>query len=86
MCVVKTITVGELRQNPTAMVDDVEAGEVYELTRRNRRVGYIVPAASSARIIPRKVEAGARTAQLPRHELRSAASIDELVAWSSGDW
>ena len=81
----KTISVGELRQNPTAMVDDVESGEVYELTRHNHRIGYIVPAASSARIIPRKVDSGATTAQIPRHELRSAASIDELVAWSKGD-
>ena len=32
----KTITVGELRQNPTAMLADVEAGEVYRVTRYHR--------------------------------------------------
>ena len=29
----KTISVGELRQNPASMIADVEAGEVYELAR-----------------------------------------------------
>lgn len=75
----KTISVGELRQNPSAMIADVEAGEVYEVTRHHRRVGYIVPAASSATITPRRVTGPARTGDLPRHMLRSAASIDELL-------
>lgn len=76
----KTITVGELRQNPSAMIADVEAGEVYELTRHQRRVGYIVPATSSATITPRRLPGPARTQGIPRHTLRSATSIEELLA------
>ncbi len=82
----KSISVGELRQNPSEMIADVESGEVYELTRHNHRVGYIVPAASSARIIERKVAGPARTSELPRRELRTASSIDELLESEKGDW
>ncbi len=82
----KTISVGELRQNPASMIADVEAGEVYELTRHHERVGLIVPAASSATIIPRKTSGPARTSAIRRHELRTAASVAELLADDSGVW
>lgn len=83
----KTISVGELRQNPAEMVADVEAGEVYELTKHNRRVGFIVPSMSSTRIIaPRAAGRGARTRDIARHQLRSAATIDELLESEKGDW
>lgn len=39
----KVITVGQLRQNPAAMIHDVEDGEEYVLTDRGRRVARIVP-------------------------------------------
>ena len=32
----KMITVGQLRQNPTSMLADVEAGETYQITRHNQ--------------------------------------------------
>ncbi len=82
----KSISVGELRQNPSEMIADVESGEVYELTRHNHRVGYIVPASSSARIIPRKLAGPARTSELPRRELRTASTIDELLESEKGEW
>lgn len=83
----KTISVGELRQNPTDMVADVESGEVYELTKHNRRVGFIVPATSPTHIItPRVATGGARTRTIMRHELRSASTIDELLESEKGDW
>ena len=40
---------------------------------------FVVPAPSSARIIKRKVDGPARTIELPRRELRTASSIDELL-------
>jgi antitoxin (DNA-binding transcriptional repressor) of toxin-antitoxin stability system len=84
---VKTISVGELRQNPADMVADVEAGEVYALMKHNRRVGFIVPAASSAAFIaPRAAAGGARTRSIVRHELRTAATIDELLESDKGEW
>ena len=82
----KTISVGELRQNPAAMIEDVESGEVYELTRHNRRVGLIVPAASSATIIPRRAAGPARTRAIRRHELGTASSVEELLADDKGPW
>ncbi|MBU3064188.1 type II toxin-antitoxin system prevent-host-death family antitoxin [Nocardia sp. NEAU-G5] len=83
----KSISVGELRQNPAEMIADVEAGEVYELTKHSQRVGFIVPATSSAHIIaPRKGTGGARTRRIARHELRSAATIDELLESEKGEW
>jgi prevent-host-death family protein len=77
---VKTITVGQLRQNPTAMLEDVEAGEVYRITRHDREIARIVPRDPSAALLPPKRAGGSDLAGLERHELRSAASIDELLA------
>ena len=76
----KTITVGQLRQNPTAMLVDVEAGEVYQITRHNREIARIVPPTQSVELLPRKRRAGSQLATLPRHELRTASSIEELLA------
>lgn len=75
----KTITVGQLRQNPTAMLEDVEAGEVYRITRHDREIALIVPRDPAATLIPRKRDGGTHLARLARHELRTAASIDDLL-------
>ncbi|HOC14279.1 MAG TPA: type II toxin-antitoxin system prevent-host-death family antitoxin [Propionicimonas sp.] len=76
----KTITVGQLRQNPTAMLADVEAGETYRVTRHNREVARLVPRGRELELLPRKRAAGSRLSELPRHELSTAATIDELLA------
>lgn len=76
----KTITVGQLRQNPTAMLADVEAGEVYQVTRHNREIARIVPCAHEVELVPRKRRTGSRLADLPRHDLRTATSVDDLLA------
>ena len=39
----RLITVGQLRQNPTAMIHDVKDGKEYVLTDRGRKVAKIVP-------------------------------------------
>lgn len=41
----KTITVAQLRQNPTAALDDVERGETYVVTRHRREIARLVPPA-----------------------------------------
>lgn len=76
----KTITVGQLRQNPTVMLEEVEAGEVYRITRHNREIARIVPRDPSAVLLPPKRAGGSHLAALERQELRSAASIDELLS------
>ncbi|CAN5414299.1 hypothetical protein BH11ACT6_BH11ACT6_09380 [soil metagenome] len=82
----KSISVGELRQNPAHMIADLEGGEPYELTRHNRRIGTIVPAVSSAALISRKATGPARTSEIPRHHLTTAATIDELLEDEKGQW
>jgi len=39
----KTISVGELRQNPTAALDAVEHGETFIVTRHRREIGLLTP-------------------------------------------
>lgn len=82
----KSISVGELRQNPAPMIADLEGGESYALTRHHRRIGTIVPAVSSAKLIPRKSSGPARTSTIARHELTTAATIDELLDDDKGPW
>lgn len=82
----KTVTVGQLRQNPTEMLADVEAGETYRITRHDREIGRIVPAAEVALILPPRKRGRARTADLSRVELSSAGSIDELLDEIRGAW
>ncbi len=43
MPIPKTISVGQLRQNPTQMIRDVRAGETYVLTDRGIPVADIAP-------------------------------------------
>lgn len=82
----KSISVGELRQNPAPMIADLEAGEPYALTRHNHLIGTILPAVSSATLIPRKANGPARTRTIARHELTTASTIDELLDEEKGLW
>lgn len=81
----KTITVGQLRQNPTAMLADVEAGASYSITRHNREVGRVVPPGTAPGVTPPKKSGPSRLATLPRHELRTADSVEALLAELRGD-
>lgn len=45
----KTIKVGDLRRNSAEMIDDVEAGDEYVLTRNGREVARVVPVAEDTR-------------------------------------
>lgn len=44
----KTISVGELRQNPTAALNGVAAGESYDVTKHNQVIARLVPAIEAA--------------------------------------
>lgn len=81
----RTISVGELRQNPTRMLEDIAAGEVYVLTRHNHEVARIVPSASSTSLIPAARSGPARTSGLPRVDLPDGMSMDEFLDDLSGD-
>lgn len=82
----RTISVGELRQNPTRMLDDIAAGKVYVLTRHNREVARIVPSASSATIIAPKRSGRSRARELPRVDLPDEMSMDQFLDELKGHW
>ncbi len=82
----KSVTVGQLRQNPTEVLADVEAGATYAITRHSHIIGRIVPPNGPTDVTPPKNPGGAQTRLLERVELRSAASIDDLIDDARGDW
>lgn len=82
----KTITVGELRQNPTAMLDAVASGETYRITRHGREVGRVVPPQPAVELIPAPCKGGMRLTGREPVELTSASSIDELLDGNKGEW
>lgn len=82
----KTISTRELRQNPSRMIHDVEAGETYSLTLHGRQVGTIVPAQAAVQLIPPKRSDPVDTSLFVRHELRTADSVDELLEDMKGEW
>lgn len=83
----KTITVAELRQNPSPMLEDVESGVTFVITRHNRPVGQItpVPEAPGVQLLPPKKSGGTSLSGRPRRRLKSAKSLDELLDWVKGD-
>ena len=81
------ITVAQLRQNPTAMLDAVERGEEYQITRHNKVIGRIIPEpVRGVNLIPPKRAGSARLSQLPPLQLNSFNTIDELIEWNKGEW
>lgn len=82
----KSITGGELRQNPTAMLDEVAAGETCRITRHGREVGRILPPDEALPLIPPRALATMRLSDRPAHELRTAPTIDALLDEVKGVW
>lgn len=84
----KSITVAELRQNPTAALADVEAGESYVVTKHRRPVAKLVPpdAHKPARIVPARNPGPSHLSALPPRTLKTAASVDELIADMQSPW
>ncbi|PZP16199.1 MAG: prevent-host-death family protein [Brachybacterium faecium] len=82
----RSISVGELRQNPTRMLAEIQAGEVHALKRHNREIAQIVPSASSSRMVPPRRTGRARTGDLPYVELSDNATMDQLLDELTGEW
>lgn len=81
----KTISVGELRQNPTQMLDDVAAGETYVVTRHNREVARVVSTTASATVIPARAAGESHTRSLSRVALPDGQGFDEFLDSLNGD-
>lgn len=80
----KTITVGQLRQNPTEMLDAVEAGETYTVTRHGRPIARIEPmwepSAPRVEYRPaRKPRRPFKMADLP--PLKRTYTVEDVEAW-----
>ncbi|HIY65825.1 MAG TPA: type II toxin-antitoxin system Phd/YefM family antitoxin [Candidatus Agrococcus pullicola] len=82
----KSVSIGELRQNPTKALAEVEGGATYRITRHNREVGRLVPPGSDVVMLQPKKRDGSRTARLEKIELKTAATIDELIEDAKGHW
>jgi len=80
-----TITVAQLRQNPTPMLDAVERGETYRITKHGREVGIVSPPQYRMELIPARKPGPMRLSDIPKAELTSADTIDELLEWNKGD-
>ncbi|MBK7822297.1 MAG: type II toxin-antitoxin system Phd/YefM family antitoxin [Tessaracoccus sp.] len=48
----KTISVGQLRQNPSDALAEVERGETYLVTRHRREIGRLVPPPHNHEVSP----------------------------------
>ncbi|MGB4777101.1 type II toxin-antitoxin system Phd/YefM family antitoxin [Microbacterium sp.] len=81
-----TITVGQLRQNPTQMLADVEAGATYTITRHNQEIARVVPVQQIPGLIPAKRTGPSHLADRPRLTLRTAESVEQLLEEMKGDW
>jgi len=77
----KTITVAELRQNPTEALKAVEGGETYLVTRHRSPVAKLTPIdAESTEIIPPRTSGGARLSERRDWPRKSRAEVAALLA------
>lgn len=81
----KKISVGTLRQNPTAMLDDVESGATYSVTRHGKEVAQIVPPGSLYELIPPRKPGGANTLALPRIKPSGGIDLAQLLEETRGE-
>lgn len=82
----KTITVAELRQNPTVALAEVEAGETYVVTRHRHPIARLVPMDDSPLVLtPPRNPDGPRLADMENLPRRSVAEIDALLAEMAED-
>jgi prevent-host-death family protein len=78
----KTITVAQLRQNPTDAIASVEAGESYVVTRHRHPVAQLIPADDDAvvRVVPARNPAPTNLSARRPWRLKTAATVDVLLA------
>ena len=77
----KTITVAELRQNPTEALNDVEAGETYLVTKHRRPVAKLVPyQAETITIAPPRKSGGSRLTDRPSDRAYGDDEVEALLA------
>lgn len=76
----KTITVAELRQNPTEALKAVESGETFLVTRHRHPVAQLSPVdAASVDVIPPRNPDGPRIRDIPDWPTKSRAQIAAIL-------
>jgi antitoxin (DNA-binding transcriptional repressor) of toxin-antitoxin stability system len=75
----KSISVAQLRQNPTAALEDVQHGEEYEVTRHRTVIARLVPPGAPITTTPRKRTGGANLAARKLTIHRSIEDVDQLI-------
>ena len=81
----KSITVAQLRQNPTAALEDVQAGQSYVITRHRHAIAQLVPVGTSGvGVIPAKAPGGSQLSQRPRR--KTYAEAEATLADMRAEW
>ena len=82
----RTITVAELRQNPTAALADVEAGEPYVVTRHRQAIAKLVPLdAEPVTLIPARKKGGTRLVGRKGLGNYTSEDVDRILAEMAED-
>lgn len=82
----KTITVGQLRQNPTEALAEVERGEVYAVTRHNREIAHLVPVRRAGTATPEEAMAIYRRSPLTDDDWAAQLAADRAAEAPEREW
>lgn len=84
----ESITVAELRQNPTSALERVADGESLVVTKHRRPVAKLVPPDDDAllRLIPAADPGPSNLRGRPRAGLRNPERTEELLAEMASEW
>lgn len=84
----RTITVAELRQNPTSALNEVADGGTLVVTKHRRPVAKLIPPDDEVllHIVPAKNRGPSRLAARPRAELHTYEETEELLAEMASEW
>ena len=84
----KTITVAELRQNPTPALAEVAAGATLTVTKHRRPVALLTPPVDDAvlRVIPARSSVPSRLGSRPRDDVQSYEATEALLSQMASEW
>jgi hypothetical protein len=74
------LVTGDQRHHAAQMPGEVEDGDTHGETRHGREATRDEQPGSTIKLLPPRRTTGSNLARLPRHELRTAHTIDELLA------
>ncbi|MDM4764270.1 type II toxin-antitoxin system prevent-host-death family antitoxin [Galbitalea sp. SE-J8] len=76
----KTISVTELRQNPTQALAAVEAGETYVITKHRHPIAQLIPIPTELTVVPSRRSGPTRLTERVLDRVYTDAEIDALLA------